>query len=226
MSAKASNAIEANEVADGMLDVKMQVKYNPDGTANMRLISSVNGLGYYRVGFEVYYDVDGSGTIEDKEGYIPLQTDKVLKRINAVNTGVTYNYSPKVVDTDAEYFITYTLMNISETLQERDFYIRAYVIPLDNKTAKEYGTGRYFNIVEATSANVINIPVKVDAKPNTTADGKITDAVTVKVGSKTVNAVAYLEKYDENDVYGVASKYAHINLEVPTEATVDGSTKR
>ena len=67
-----SDALEPNVVADGMLNVKMQIQTNQsggkyaEGSVNLRLVSSVNGLGYKNVGFEVSLDLNKDGDFEDE----------------------------------------------------------------------------------------------------------------------------------------------------------------
>jgi len=218
-----SNTIEPDVVADGMLNVKMQIQTNQgsekyaDGSVNLRLVSSVNGLGYRNVGFEVCLDINDDGefdTSSESSEFIKHTTGSVSKRIDATVTGVTYNYSPKVVDTDAEYFVTGTLMGINQNHLSKAMCVRAFCTTMDGTV--EYGTARYFNIKDATANNIINIPVKMDAAPATDASGNITD--TVKIDG--VDTTATLEKYDD-------AGYAHVNVTVASgdKTTLDSATK-
>lgn len=199
-----SDALEPNTVADGMLNVKMQIQTNQgsekyaDDSVNLRLVSSVNGLGYKNVGFEVYLDLDNNKEFDKSEGskeYTKFTTGDVSKRINASVTGVTYNYSPKVIDTDAEYFISGTLMGINKDHLSKDMYVRAFCTTMGDEVV--YGTGRYFNIADATAKNIINIPVEMDAEPTEE------DVVTIN----DIETEATLVKYD--------GTYAHLNVTVP-----------
>lgn len=219
-----SDALEPNVVADGMLNVKMQIQTNQDsekyadGSVNLRLVSSVNGLGYKNVGFEVYLDLDNNKVFDKSEGskeFTKFTTGDVSKRINASVTGVTYNYSPKVIDTDAEYFVSGTLMGINKEHLSKDMYVRAFCTTMDGKV--EYGTGRYFNITDATAKDIINIPVKMDAAPTTGENNQIT-GVEVKLDGSATSAT--LENYDDDG-------YAHVNVVVPSgdKTALDSATK-
>ena len=204
-----SDALEPNVVADGMLNVKMQIQTNQsggkyaEGSVNLRLVSSVNGLGYKNVGFEVSLDLNKDGDFEDENEFTKFTTGDVSKRINALVTGVTYNYSPKVIDTDAEYFVSGTLMGINKDHLSKDMYVRAFCTTMAGDVV--YGTGRYFNITDATAEDIINIPVAMDAAPVTDENNQIT-GVDVTLGGTTTTAT--LEKYIDG--------YAHVNVAVPS----------
>ena len=187
----------AKFVDPGVLNVKLQIT---DGTedgspsTNMRLVTSVDSLSYAEVGFEVYY---GEEDIENKTVTQKVPIQKVFKRIVASSTsGVDYNYSPKVVDTDSEYFATATLINIANGNFEKPFYIKPYWIT--NGGATVYGTSRYVTIKgdALSTVTTVNVPVKI-------ADA---DTYIVTNASDTSNtAITNTEAYHDGT-------YAHLRI--------------
>lgn len=197
----------AKFVDPGVLNVKLQIT---DGTedgspsTNMRLVTSVDSLSYAEVGFEVYY---GEEDIENKTVTQKVPIQKVFKRIVASSTsGVDYNYSPKVVDTDSEYFATATLINIANGNFEKPFYIKPYWIT--NGGATVYGTSRYVTIQDdaLSTSTTVNVPVKI-------ADA---DTYTVTNAGDTTNTqITNTEAYHDGD-------YAHLRIaktDVPSSLT-------
>ena len=160
-------------------------------TTNMRLVSSVDSLNYRYVGFEIYY----KGATKP----VTVKATKVYERIVAsAESGVDYNYSPKVLDVESQYFATATLLNIANKNfgyedSTTNFYIRPYWKTLDGTVV--YGVNRYVNVKNGIDQTNVNIAVKMDAKPT---------SPTVTVGGTVYDAsVAY---YD--------GTYAHMNITV------------
>ena len=130
----------ASDVNTEMLDVKVQTA--SDGANIMRFISSVDSLDYYKVGFEV---TPAGGS---KKTY---ETKYVYERISSVEDNVKYKFSPKVVDTDSEYFIT-AKMNASAGV---DYTVRAFVITLTGETV--YGQSRCVAVEDGKSNTPLNL---------------------------------------------------------------------
>ncbi len=88
-----------------MLDAKYQIKSNGNGTFDLRLVASVDGLSYLSAGFILNVEGMGSAT---------LTTNKVYTSILATDGEETITYQPaeKFADT-SKYFITYTIKNLS-----------------------------------------------------------------------------------------------------------------
>jgi len=138
---KASDASqEGATVEPGMLTLRVQSGSNSDGSVKaLRFVSSVNSLAYQRAGFEVNY--------EGLETPIDHKIDTVYERIESVVNNTTdesymkYKFSPKVVDTSSEYFMT---AKLNVTGKEAKLYtVRAYVIPVGGTEAdKVYGPSR------------------------------------------------------------------------------------
>ena len=104
-----------------MLNVKVQVAKD-DNTNVMRFVSSVDSLNYRKVGFEIA-----------KEGETPNRYDitTVYKRIESIleDEHLKYTFSPKVIDTSAEYFMT-GLWNAEPGV---NYTVRAYAVTFQNQ---------------------------------------------------------------------------------------------
>jgi len=122
--------VQAATVAEDnaeMLNVKVQVAEN-DEVNVMRFVSSVDSLNYRKVGFEI-----------TKEGGQPKNYDitTVYKRIESLlGEELKYTFSPKVVDTSAEYFIT----GLWKAEPSVNYTVRAYAVTFDNEWL--YGSSR------------------------------------------------------------------------------------
>ena len=163
---KISDEITPDTANTDMLAIKMQASEVYKNTADkdavdLRIVTSVNGLGYSCVGLKVWYgnditiDDDGNVTLATKPT-ATYNTESVIKRINAAD----YKYSPKVIDTSSEYFVTATIKGILTTNFDKNFYIQAYCKPLEgaNDTSTVYGEGKLFNIADATQNINIAVP--------------------------------------------------------------------
>lgn len=200
-----SDEITPDAADEGMLDIKMQTSevydFNGKDAVDLRVVSSVNGLGYSYVGFNLWYGTDI--TINADTGAVSLsakptatyKTKSVAERINAEE----YKYSPKVVDTSSEYFVTATIEGILVDNFNKNFYIEAYCVPLAGADSTDpiHGTGKLFNIEQAKET--INIAV-----PQGTLSGTTIENVTV--GGETATA----------ELAGYYNGYAHLYV------TVDG----
>lgn len=164
----ANESIDAEGSKLDMIRIKMQAleepyEYKEDQRATkLRIVASVDSLDYSAVGFKIWYNDDITNGINgglNEKPTVTHRTGTVYERIVAANDGVAYEYSPKVVDTSSEYFVTATLVNIAEKNWDKNFYIKAYYITLDGQTVE--GEGRFFNINEANSNEYINIPIEM-----------------------------------------------------------------
>lgn len=189
----------AKFVPEEILSVKLQLKANTKVsslTTNMRLVSSVDSLNYQEVGFEIYFN--GATTP------VMAKTSKVYERIEAsTKSGVEYNYSPKVIDIDSDYFVTATLINISNGNFNKNFYIRPYWKTLDGTTV--YGVNRYVTVMNGISTTNINVPVKVSAELTTTE-------VFINGVDSSLLSNASIAYYD-----GI---YAHLNVDVANRDSI------
>ena len=108
-----------------MLGLKFQIA--TDNSNVIRFVSSVDSLDYSNVGFEVKYE----GLAEPKV----YTTNKVFEKVASEEAGVAYEFSPKVVDATAEYFVTAKLNATTGV----DYTVRAFVTKFDG--TKVYGAG-------------------------------------------------------------------------------------
>lgn len=117
------------EITDG------QERYNDMYV--LRFVSSVDSLDYKEVGFVLK---------EDKsEAKLKYTTTKVFKRIKSTTTGVgAYDeFSPKLVDTKSEYFIT-AKHPVAENDIEMNITVQAYWTTYDGTVV--YGTPRCVSV--------------------------------------------------------------------------------
>ena len=191
-----SDEITPDAADEGMLDIKMQTSevydFNGKEAVDLRVVSSVNGLGYSYVGFNLWYGTDI--TIDKETGAVSLsekptatyKTKSVAERINAEE----YKYSPKVVDTSSEYFVTATIEGILVDNFNKNFYIEAYCVPLAGAESTDPipGTGKLFNIEQAKET--INIAV-----PQGTLSGTTIENVTVGGAKATATLAGYYNGY-------------------------------
>ena len=167
----------AKFVPEGLLGVKAQLSPQK----NLRFVSSIDGLAYSRIGFIL--EKDGKTYSND--------TKDVFKRIEAKTEGNEYTYSPKVVDTDSEYFVTAIWNNVQDT---DTFYVRAYFKTLDG--VEVVGPSRYVS-ASHDNANYINLPVK---GLTATTDSTVEVSATNLPEGITVTATV-LKKATNEDVY-------------------------
>ena len=185
-----------------ILSIKMQAS---EDKTKLRLVSSVDTLDYLNVGFEIYFTPEGQ-----TERKTTFEASTVLKRINAVNTGVTYAYSPKIISADSEYFVTATMTEIAPKNLDRDFYIRPYWTTCDG--TKVYGVSRMFAINDCLSGDKINVTIKDGTDTVLNAD----ETVKVTLGTDTTEVTA--------SVVGKREDYVHLNVDKARTA-LDSTTK-
>jgi len=145
-------------IVEDVMNVKCQITAGTTAettnAVNMRIVASVENLNYNEVGFKIYYN--GSTTP------VTVRTTTVFERIVAsAESGVDYNYNPKVIDVDSKYFVTATLTNIARKNFDNTFYIKPYGIREDGETV--YGTSRYVRVSDSYN-DIVKLPVKVTAQ--------------------------------------------------------------
>ena len=193
---KEVKAAEATTNTD-MLGIKLQTRRNSDDTTDVRIVSSVDGLNYEAVGFQVWYG-EAASEPTDANVTTTFTTTTVLERIEA---GVSYNFSPQIIDPSSKYFVTGTIKGINPAKLGENFYIRTFCIPTGGTEADlVYGVGRFFNVEDATAAGTINIPLAMDADPGATLNN-----ITVAGKATQATVEAYLDGY------------AHLNVAVPSD---------
>ena len=181
-----------------VLGVKLQVGHNAaySDTTNMRIVSSVDSLDYASVGFEVYFN----SKIGTETASALIDESKVYERITTSSqSGITYNYSPQIIDADSKYFVTATLINIKKASYEKPFHIVPYWTTFDG--VKVYGPTRYVTIKDdAFDNSVANFPVKIEAETGDTV------SFTTKASSTPIEATVLYHD----------GTYAHLRVNKPT----------
>ena len=98
------------------LSVKCQVKDNTDGSADLRIVSTVDELKTYgTAGFDIYVEVEKENGEKELELLHKYEKPYVTDKIGAKEDGVSFEYNPKVFDTISNYFITVTITGIPES---------------------------------------------------------------------------------------------------------------
>ena len=151
-------AEETNKISEdklSALSVKCQVKKNTDGSADLRLVSTVDALELYgTAGFDIYVEKDGATELLERYEK-PYVTDK----IGAKEDGVSFEYNPKVFDTISNYFITVTITGIPASDFAHGFLIIPFVTESGN-TQRLYGVSRYVKVNDAIQGNeYLSVPV-------------------------------------------------------------------
>jgi len=198
----------AKFIPKDILNVKVQVSNDTmktgayAGQHAMRFISSVESLDYKAVGFKVSFD-DGSGQIKTKS----ISTNTVYEKIKSNIEEVDYNFSPSVITTDSEYFMTAKLpVADTEDAKAKYYTVQAYIQTADGTIV--YGDGRCVSVDDA-AANVINITLDVELDEE--------KAYTVKYGTKQGTVI----------VLNAQDGYSNVKLvmEEDVTASLDSATK-
>jgi len=169
---KSSGEAYAKFVSADVLSVKCQISTDTTAESDstlLRCISSVDTLKYSFVGFDLI-----TPTVQKN-----MESSKVGTRIQVTEDKKSNpcNYSPKVVDTESEYFFSAV-----ETINKEDFangfLIKPYWITKDG--TKVYGVSKYVTISDALNKTAIYIPVKKSTEPTGTFTVKGNTADCVK----------------------------------------------
>ena len=191
-----------------IMSVKAQVTAGTTEDAaktDMRLVTTVDGLNYKEVGFDVYFN--GSKTA------VNAKTTTVYKRIIAADSGNAFGYSPEAFSTDAEYFTTVNLVNIANKNFDKTFFIKPYWKTMDG--TKVYGMSRMARVSDSYNG-IVTVPVRL-----------YTDA-TVNAGTFSVaydaNILSYIG-YDNGDIFAsvAATDDANGTVTVTTPSEVTGA---
>ena len=175
--------------------------------ADLRMISSVDGLDYSSVGFKLIYN-DGQKDVTKTH-----RTSTVYEQIVSSTEGNEFEFGPKIVGVDSKYFITATLRGVTDF--DREYYIRPCWTTFDGVTI--YGMGRYVKVSDSYS-NLVNIPVKGDATVQgvTASERRYRDGAqyaNVMVSVSDVTTMSAATKYEISDgtSYIVRNYYAMYN---------------
>ena len=129
----------AKFVTSNILTAKHQIGTTSDGKTVLRLVSSVDGLKYDKVGFEVSYTAEDNTTKTQK-----FESGTVYQKI----VGADESYTPaSAFDAGSAYFITVNLIpSDAVTTLDPELTVTPYWITLNGQTVK--GTSQTFKISE------------------------------------------------------------------------------
>lgn len=160
-----------------MLEVKVQVA--TDDSNVIRFVSSVDSLEYKEVGFEVTPNGETTKT---------YTTKTVYERIKSEEEGVEYKFSPKVVDTSSEYFVTAKLRATAGV----DYVVRAFVTTLEDE--KVYGATRCVAVEDGKSTSTLNLTYEAATAPT------VGNTIDVTYGASSTATTAEVIYVDGSDV--------------------------
>ena len=172
-----SEAEAATTANTDMLEVKVQVATNDSNV--IRFVTSVDSLEYSSVGFEVTPKGEATKT---------YTTKTVYERIESTTEGTEYKFSPKVVDTSSEYFVTAKLRATAGV----DYVVRAFVTPLEGETV--YGPTRCVAVEDGKSTTKLNVSYEATTAPT------VGSTINVTYGAANTATTAEVIYVDGNDV--------------------------
>lgn len=166
----------AKYVPEEVLSVKCQVKKNTTastGTSAMRLLTTVDCLDYYRVGFIVEIDclekdsegnwISWSKTTESREVY---------QKITATKDGVALSAAPSVFQfTSSKYFATVTVDNIPNEAFKNGIRVTPYWKTRDGAVVK--GVARTVRVADSYES-AVNVPVQLYSDATIASGNKVT----------------------------------------------------
>lgn len=148
-----TGAYYAKYVPEEVLSVKYQVSTDTSADAassSMRLVSTVDGKLYSKVGFII--------EIDDINYSYTSESGTVYTSIVSSTEGVEYTHSPSVFQyTSSKYFITATIINIPDTAFGYGVRVTPYWKTLDGTEVK--GASRCAR-VEDSYLETVNVPVR------------------------------------------------------------------
>lgn len=154
-----TGAAVAKFVAPQVLSAACQVTSGTETSSeksDLRLVSTVDGLKYERVGFDI--------TINSKTK--SLDSTTVYSSIKSTVAGLAYEATPSVFDTASAYFITLKVTNIPKASFTTGILVTPYWVTLDG--TKVTGVTRYAR-VEDSYLNIVNVPVRLYNNMNVAA---------------------------------------------------------
>ena len=141
--AAAENAV-AKFIPKAVLNVKWQLGAGANGTANLRLISTVDSLQYQKVIFNV--DVVGR-----EKPFDPLESTTVYTGISGYVDGNMQHYAPTINSDCSKYFMTHVISGIPVEFHDAKFTVTASVVTKDGKLIT--GDTIEFTLKSATDYN-------------------------------------------------------------------------
>lgn len=176
------------------------------GNWGLRFISSVESLDYKSVGFEILYDDNG---VEREKG--SSSTDTVYEKIKSSEDANTYNFSPRVITLNSQYFVTAKLAVPQGDVAE-DYIVRAYIETFDG--TKVYGPSRTVCVNDGLGSTTVNLV----AQASTQLSGKGYTATFGLDGTGTSATAVELLASDE-------SGYSTFRITLPEGTSLPSASK-
>ena len=182
-----------SKTLEGLMNVKMQLKQNANGSYDVRMLFGIDSLDDYKaVGFEVYYN--------NAKKPVVVRSTNVRTNLEAISDGYQYIYSPKAMSMDAKYFAVATIKGVNANKIDKLFYVVPFVEMNDAKGTVQYGAGRCFSVSDGLATDHVNMTLPTDNKLSTGQE------INVTVAGATVKAT----------VVKSVEGYAFVNVNVPS----------
>ena len=201
--AKEVQAANGTEVNTEMLELKFQ-RGQGSISNKIRVVASVDSPNYSAVGFAIDKG-DGNGeklfTINTKEYPLPQRIKSTVYNIDGTEMRMDYSFSPKVIDTSSEYFLT-AKWNAVEGTQ---YTVRAWVKTFDDEMV--FGQSRCITLDDLSATNnYLNMSFELKSGELTTStDGEKTTYNDIDV--------TYNEKSTKAKVISVKGSTVHVNVQ-------------
>lgn len=209
-------AATETEVNSEMLELKFQRGITDDTINKIRVVASVDSPNYSAVGFGIDKG-DGNG---EQLFTINTKTHPLPQRIKSSVTGLEYSFSPKVVDTSSEYFLT-----AKWTATENAKYtVRAWVKTFDGDMV--FGQSRCITLNDLSTTEYLNMSFELNegcelpkSTESTEDEPKYADInVTYNGTSTTAEVISVM--VDEN-----GGQTVHVNVKNVDRATLPSVTE-
>lgn len=146
------------QVLSAACQITSTVKDASAGKSDLRIVSTVDGANYSKVGFKVSMGDDWS---------YKYGTETVFKKIVSTTDGLEYkNVDPSVFNVDSQYFFTLKITNIGSGRFGDAFYITPYWITKDGTEVD--GITRCARVEDGYSS-IVNVPVRLYTDENVAA---------------------------------------------------------
>lgn len=203
-SAEEVQAATETEVNSEMLELKFQ-RGQGSISNKIRVVASVDSPNYSAVGFAIDKgDGEQLFTINTKQYPLPQRIKSTVYNIDGTEMRMDYSFSPKVIDTSSEYFLT-AKWNAVEGTQ---YTVRAWVKTFEGEMV--YGQSRCITLDDLSATNYLNMSFELKAGcelPKSTEDEtKYADIPVTYNGTSTMAEVVSV-KVDENGAQTV-----HVNV--------------
>jgi len=203
-------AATETEVNSEMLELKFQ-RGQGSISNKIRVVASVDNPNYSAVGFGIDKG-DGNGeqlfTINTKTHPLPQRIKSTVYNIDGTEMRMDYSFSPKVIDTSSEYFLT-AKWNAVEGTQ---YTVRAWVKTFDGDMI--FGQSRCITLDDLSTTEYLNMSFELKAGcelPKLTEDETKYADIDVTYNGTSTTAEVISVKVDENGAQTVHVNVKNVN---------------